>query len=168
MGTLASTLVNLFIIFPSPSFAEVALGVVRSSENSPDWVKITTRLWESGIAYKPINLEEIKSMADLAGVNVLFLPNIETLSPAQIKVLEAWANQGGRLIASGPVGRSSPALVRQSLRSLLGAYWAFPLTQPATPQPRTRCRDLACTTSNNWVPTRTKKGCSPRRCLNSG
>ncbi|WP_445304572.1 family 10 glycosylhydrolase [Microcoleus sp. S13C4] len=156
IGTLASTLLNLFILFPSPSFAEVVLGVVRSSENSPDWVKITTRLWESGIAYKPINLEEIKSTADLAGVNVLFLPNIETLSPAQIKVLEAWASQGGRLIASGPVGRSSPALVRQSLRSLLGAYWAFPLTQPATPQPRNRCRDLACTTSSSWMPPEQK------------
>jgi uncharacterized lipoprotein YddW (UPF0748 family) len=158
IGTLASTLVNLFIIFPSPSFAEVVLGVVRSSENSPDWVKITTRLWESGIAYKPINLEQINSTADLAGVNVLFLPNIETMSPAQIKVLEAWTSQGGRLIASGPVGRSSPALVRQSLRSLLGAYWAFPLTQPATPQPRTRCRDIACTTSSNWMPPEQKKG----------
>lgn len=156
IGTLASTLLNLFILFPSPSFAEVVLGVVRSSENSPDWVKITTRLWESGIAYKPINLEEIKSAADLTGVNVLFLPNIETLSPTQIKVLEAWASQGGRLIASGPVGRSSPALVRQSLRSLLGAYWAFPLTQPATPQPRSRCRDLACTTSSSWMPPEQK------------
>ncbi|WP_445243052.1 family 10 glycosylhydrolase [Microcoleus sp. Z1_C3] len=156
IGTLASTLLHLFILFPSPSFAEVVLGVVRSSENSPDWVKITTRLWESGIAYKPINLEEIKNLGDLTGVNVLFLPNIETLSPAQIKVLEAWASQGGRLIASGPVGRSSPALVRQSLRSLLGAYWAFPLTQPATPQPRSRCRDLACTTSSNWVPPEQK------------
>ncbi|MEG4285318.1 family 10 glycosylhydrolase [Microcoleus sp. A006_D1] len=152
IGTLASTLLNLFILFPSPSFAEVVLGVVRSSENSPDWVKITTRLWESGIAYKPINLEQIKTAADLAGVNVLFLPNIETLTAPQIRVLEAWASQGGRLIASGPVGRSSPALVRQSLRSLLGAYWAFPLTQRAAPQPRTRCRDLACTTSSNWVP----------------
>jgi uncharacterized lipoprotein YddW (UPF0748 family) len=156
IGTLASTLLNLFILFPSPSFAEVVLGVVRSSENSPDWVKITTRLWESGIAYKPINLEDIKNLADLAGVNVLFLPNIETLTPAQIKVLEAWASQGGRLIASGPVGRSSPALVRQSLRSLLGAYWAFPLTQPASPQPRSRCRDLACTTSSSWVPPEQK------------
>lgn len=158
IGTLASTLLNTFILFPSPSFAEVVLGVVRSSENSPDWVKITTRLWESGIAYKPINLEEIKSTADLAGVNVLFLPNIETLTPAQIKVLEAWASQGGRLIASGPVGRSSPALVRQSLRSLLGAYWAFPLTQPAVPQPRARCRDLACNTSSNWMPAQQQNG----------
>ena len=156
IGTLASTLLNLSIIFPSPSFAEVVLGVVRSSENSRDWVKITTRLWESGIAYKPINLEEIKSTADLAGVNVLFLPNIETLTPAQIKILEAWTKQGGRLIASGPVGRSSPALVRQSLRSLLGAYWAFPLTQRGAPQPRTRCRDLACTASSNWVPAEQK------------
>ncbi|TAG85852.1 MAG: hypothetical protein EAZ09_15555 [Oscillatoriales cyanobacterium] len=152
IGTLASSLLNLFILFPSPSFAQVVLGVIRSSENSPDWQKITTRLSESGIAYQPINLEQIKTVGDLAGVNVLFLPNIETLTPAQIKVLEAWASQGGRLIASGPVGRNSPALVRQSLRSLLGAYWAFPLTQPAAPQPRTRCRDIACTTSSNWVP----------------
>ncbi|MFM9263700.1 glycoside hydrolase family 10 protein [Tychonema sp. BBK16] len=156
IGTLASSLLNLFILFPSPSFAEVVLGVVRSSENSPDWQKITTRLSESGIAYKPINIEEIKTVGDLAGVNTLFLPNIENLSPAQIKVLEAWAKQGGRLIASGPVGRSSPALVRQSLRSLLGAYWAFPLTQSAAPQPRTRCRDLACTTSSNWIPAEQK------------
>lgn len=161
IGTFASSLLNLFILFPSPSFAQVLLGVVRSSENSPDWIKITTRLWESGIAYKPINLEEIKTVGDLTGVNVLFLANIETLTPAQIKVLEAWASQGGRLIASGPVGRSSPALVRQSLRSLLGAYWAFPLTQPAAPQPRTRCRDLACTTSSNWVPAEQKNSLVP-------
>ncbi len=161
IGTLASSLLNIFILFPSPSFAQVLLGVVRSSENSPDWIKITTRLWESGIAYKPINLEEIKTVGDLAGVNVLFLVNIETLTPAQIKVLETWASQGGRLIASGPVGRSSPALVRQSLRSLLGAYWAFPLTQPAAPQPRTRCRDLACTTSSNWIPAEQKNSLVP-------
>ncbi len=152
IATIASTLLHLFILFPGPSFAEVVLGVVRSSENSPDWVKITTRLWESGIAYQPINLEQIKSTADLAGVNVLFLPNIETLTPAQIKVLEAWISQGGRLIASGPVGRTSPALVRQGLRSLLGAYWAFPLTQRAIPQPRTRCRDIGCTAATNWMP----------------
>jgi uncharacterized lipoprotein YddW (UPF0748 family) len=156
IGTLTSTLLNLLILLPSPSFAEVVLGVVRSSENSPDWVKITTRLWESGIAYKPINLEQIKSTADLADVNVLFLPNIETLTPAQIQVLEAWAKQGGRLIASGPVGRSSSALVRQSLRSILGAYWAFPLTVRATPQPRNRCQNLTCTTSSNWVPAEQK------------
>ncbi len=156
IGTLASSLLNLFILLPSPSFAEVVLGVVRSSENSPDWQKITTRLWEIGIPYKPINIEEIKTVGDLAGVNTLFLPNIETLSAAQIKVLEAWVKQGGRLIASGAVGRSSTALVRQSLRSLLGAYWAFPLTQSAAPQPRTRCRDLACTTSNNWIPAEQK------------
>jgi uncharacterized lipoprotein YddW (UPF0748 family) len=156
VGTLASTLLHLFILFPAPSFAQVFLGVVRSSENSPDWVKITTRIWESGIAYQPIDLEQIKSTADLAGINVLFLPNIETLTPAQIQVLEAWAKQGGRLIASGPVGRSSPALVRQSLRTLLGGYWAFPLTQRAQPQPRTRCRDLACTAANNWMPPEQK------------
>ncbi|CBN54717.1 MULTISPECIES: family 10 glycosylhydrolase [Kamptonema] len=153
LGTLASSLINLLVLFPSPGLAESVLGVVRSSDNSADWIKITTRLWESGISrYKPINLEDIKSAADLAGVSVLFLPNIETLSAVQVKAIEEWMKQGGRLIATGPVGRSSPALVRQSLRSLLGAYWAFPLTQATTPEPRLRCRDIACKTSTNWVP----------------
>ncbi|HLO49700.1 MAG TPA: hypothetical protein VK211_14895, partial [Kamptonema sp.] len=152
VGTLASTLVNLLSIFPAPGLAESILGVVRSSDNSADWIKITTRLWESGIAYKPINLEDIKSAADLVGVSVIFLPNIETLSAVQVKALEDWVKQGGRLIAAGPVGRNSPALVRQSLRSLLGAYWAFPLTRSASLQPRLRCRDIACNVSSNWVP----------------
>ncbi|MDF0555194.1 family 10 glycosylhydrolase [Kamptonema sp. UHCC 0994] len=153
VGTLASSLVNLLVLLPSPGLTESVLGVVRSSDNSADWIKITTRLWESGIGrYKPINLEDIKSATDLAGVSVLFLPNIETLSAVQVKAIEEWMKQGGRLIATGPVGRSSPALVRQSLRSLLGAYWAFPLTQATTPEPRIRCRDIACKVSTNWVP----------------
>lgn len=154
VATIASTLVNSLIIFPSLGQKNTVLGVIRSQDNSADWIKITTRIWESGIgSYKPINLEDIKSANDLAGVSILFLPNIETLSAEQVKAIEEWAKQGGRLIAAGPVGRKSPALVRQSLRTLLGGYWAFPLTQLTTPQPRLRCRDIGCKVSTNWVPS---------------
>ncbi|OCR01322.1 hypothetical protein BCD67_12450 [Oscillatoriales cyanobacterium USR001] len=153
VAAIASTVVNFSVIFPSLGQIESKLGVIRSADNSADWIKITTRIWESGIGiYKPINLEDIKSAADLADVSVLFLPNIETLNAVQVKAIEEWVKKGGKLIAAGPVGRNSPALVRQSLRSLLGGYWAFPLTQSATPQPRLRCRDIACKVSTNWVP----------------
>ena len=154
VATIASTLVNSLIIFPSLGQKESVLGVIRSADNSAEWIKITTRIWESGIGtYKPINLEDIKSAQDLVGITILFLPNIETLSAEQVKAIEEWAKQGGRLIAAGPVGRKSPALVRQSLRTLLGGYWAFPLTQLTTPQPRLRCRDIGCKVSTNWVPS---------------
>jgi len=154
VATIASTLINSLIIFPSLGQKTTVLGVIRSQDNSADWIKITTRIWESGIGtYKPINLEDIKSANDLVGITILFLPNIETLSAEQVKAIEEWAKQGGRLIAAGPVGRKSPALVRQSLRTLLGGYWAFPLTQLTTPQPRLRCRDIGCKVSTNWVPS---------------
>lgn len=152
VGSLAGTILHLLTWFPLPALSETVLGVVRSPENSADWIQITTRLWESGVTYQPINLEQIRSATDLAGVRVLFLPNVETLSPTQVKALEDWARQGGRFIASGPVGRGSPALVRQSLRTLLGAYWAFPLNDRSTPQPRYRCRDIACKDSTEWAP----------------
>lgn len=149
-ATLAG-LIQFLLLFPLPSVANGALGVVRSAD-SAGWSQITARLQASGISYQPIDLQKIQSPADLAGIAILFLPNIETLTAEQVKVLQTWVQQGGRLIASGPVGRKSPALVRQSLRSLLGAYWAFPLTQPNTPQPRYRCKDIACNSSTNWVP----------------
>jgi uncharacterized lipoprotein YddW (UPF0748 family) len=158
VATIASTFVNSLIILPSLGQKTTVLGVIRSPDNSADWIKITTRIWESGIgSYKPINLEDIKSPTDLVGISVLFLPNIETLNAVQVKAIEEWVKQGGRLIAAGAVGRNSPALVRQSLRSLLGGYWAFPLTQSATPEPRLRCRDIACKNSTNWVPSNPTK-----------
>ncbi|HYX18097.1 MAG TPA: family 10 glycosylhydrolase, partial [Nostoc sp.] len=58
-----------------------------------------------------------------------FLPNVETLTPTQAIALEEWMSKGGRLIASGPVGSLSAPGVRQLLRSLLGGYWGFSLSE---------------------------------------
>ena len=150
--TLAATLIGLTVLLPTPAKANLLLGVVRSSSNSDRWNQITNRLQASAISYQAIALEEINSIEDLTGITILFLPEVETLSDKQLNVLQEWASQGGRLIASGPVGRKSSARVRQELRSLLGSYWAFELNQPTTPQGLNRCLDMSCTESTGWVP----------------
>lgn len=128
----------------------MGLGVVRSPDNAEEWGGIVQRLKSSGIAYEVIKLEQIQRASDLAGITILFLPNIETLTPTQVSVLEEWMSQGGRAIASGPLGSRSTASVRQTLRSLLGAYWAFPLPQPSVLQAQQICATpaQACAT---WV-----------------
>lgn len=150
--TLTAVLISLTVLLPTPAKANVLLGVVKSSSNSDRWNQITNRLQASAISYQAIALEEINSIEDLQGISVLFLPQVETLSDNQLKILQEWVSQGGRLIASGPVGRQSSARVRQQLRSLLGSYWAFELDQPTTPQGINRCLDVSCTQSTSWVP----------------
>lgn len=121
---------------------QVRLGVVRSRENATQWGGITTRLNASGIPYCVVDLESIRSEGDLAGPGVLFLPNVESLTQEQAIALEAWMSKGGRVIVSGPLGSLSPAGVRQMLRSVLGAYWAFPLSEATMVQPmRTRTQE---------------------------
>lgn len=132
---------NLLANFPAVAQG-IRLGVVRSSDNVTQWSGITTRLNESGLSYCVVDLEKIRTAADLNGPTVLFLPNVESLTQEQAIALEAWANKGGRIIVSGPVGNLSPPAVRQKLRSLFGAYWAFPLTEPEALQPmRTRTQE---------------------------
>lgn len=124
---------------PSPAIAATkaesqtaTFGVVRSSENQQAWEAIATRLQAAKLDYQIVDLQDLQEKQALANLKVLFLPNIATFTPAQIQALEAWINGGGRLIASGPVGDLSSLWVRSRLRSLLGAYWAFPLSGPAT------------------------------------
>ncbi|MGB3613853.1 MAG: family 10 glycosylhydrolase [Elainellaceae cyanobacterium] len=62
---------------------------------------------------------------------VLFLPYAESISPQQLATLRQFLEQGGRLVTGGRVGLASSDEIQQELRSLLGAYWAFPLLQPA-------------------------------------
>jgi len=57
----------------------------------------------AGVAYCVIDLPAVKSAADL-GDRVKVVPNVKTLTPAQAIALEEWMSQGGRVIASGPVG----------------------------------------------------------------
>jgi len=111
------------------------LGVVKSPENAMQWEGITTRLQAAGVAYCVVDLSQVDEVKDLTGTRVIFLPNIETLTPAQVTALQRWSRKGGRVIASGPVGSLSSPEVKSSLRSLLGAYWGFALTNPSTLEP---------------------------------
>jgi uncharacterized lipoprotein YddW (UPF0748 family) len=155
MGTLAS----LILVF-SPTVGNAnnyLLGVVRSPDNASEWNQITTRLQSSGIGYQAIDLKQINSAEDLAAFKVLFLPNVETIDSNQVDALDTWVKQGGRLIVSGYIGRSSAPQVRQNLRSLLGAYWAFPLTQPTSPEPYNRGKDFSGKNPNYWIPNQPVK-----------
>lgn len=152
-GTVASALLSLLVVSPAPSLAQGRLGILRSPDNEGQWSQIEGGLRSRGVTYQGIQLEQLKSVEDLAGVTVLFLPNLETLTAQQVAVLETWVKQGGQLIASGPIGRQSPANVRQSLRALLGAYWAFSLSQPTTLQVKNQCQRSNCPPAVNWVPS---------------
>ncbi|MGB3510241.1 MAG: family 10 glycosylhydrolase [Microcoleaceae cyanobacterium] len=155
---LTGTLLGLMVLLPTPGSANTLLGIVRSPENTDEWNQIITRIRATGVSYQPIDLTQINTVADLSGIKIIFLPNIEKLTPTQLQVLQEWTKQGGKLIASGQVGRKSQAGVRQQLRSLLGSYWAFPLNQPTTPEPRYRCLDIACKESTSWIPTENNQG----------
>ncbi|XWK89767.1 MAG: family 10 glycosylhydrolase [Phormidium sp.] len=123
-------------LFSSAALAEgVSLGVVRSGDNATQWMGITNRLNQSGVAYCVVDLQSVQQATDLRGTKVLFLPNVESLSPQQAIALTEWMKKGGRLIVSGPAGNLSAPEVRQMLRGVLGAYWAFPLSEPSTLKP---------------------------------
>lgn len=140
----------------STATARAILGVVRSKENAREWAGIEQRLKASGIAYRVIELEKVQEAADLEGTEVIFLPNIETLTANQVSALEGWISRGGRAIASGDFGGRSPAGVRQTLRSLLGAYWAFPLPQSSVVKAQQACQSENTATAVQvcapWVP----------------
>jgi uncharacterized lipoprotein YddW (UPF0748 family) len=128
-------LASFLVLLPAKGAEKPVLGVVKSEENAVQWTDITSRLQIAGVAYCVIELPTMKSAADLSDRSVVFLPNVETITPAQALALEEWMSRGGRVIASGPVGNMSQPGVRQLLSSLLGAYWGFPLDTPANLQP---------------------------------
>ncbi len=121
---------NSFSILPvTAATEEPVLSVVYGQENANQWRGITDRLQTIGVKYCVIPLADVRSGADWGDRRVLFLPNVETLTPTQAIALEEWMSKGGRLIASGPVGSLSAPGVRQLLRSLLGGYWGFSLSE---------------------------------------
>ncbi|MEH2046222.1 family 10 glycosylhydrolase [Nostoc sp.] len=120
---------NFLSILPvTAATEEPVLSVVYGQENANQWRGISDRLQTIGVKYCVISLNDVKSGADWGDRRVLFLPNVETLTPTQAIALEDWMSRGGRLIASGPVGSLSSPGVRQLLRSLLGGYWGFSLS----------------------------------------
>jgi uncharacterized lipoprotein YddW (UPF0748 family) len=122
----------------------IALGVVRSSSNSAHWETITTQLSAANLSYQPLEWRQIRQVSDLVNVRILFLPSVESISTRQVNILREWVDNGGHLIVSGPIGISSAANVQNELRSLLGAFWAFSLTQPTELQ-------LASISSSEWI-----------------
>jgi hypothetical protein len=132
------------LALPTEAAEKEILGVVKSEENAQNWQTITTRLQASGINYCTIDLASVRSLTDLGDRPVIFLPNIETISPAQAIAIEGWMSKGGRVITSGAVGNRSQPGVRQLMRSLLGAYWGFGFKAPSKLQPLK-------TNSQQWV-----------------
>lgn len=123
---------SLYVAQRAAPSRTVVLGVAQTPENASAWPTLDTRLDQLGIPYRPLDWNAIQQEEDLAGITVLFLPNVASISPRQLSVLQAWTNQGGHIIASGNLGGSSSTSVQSGLRSLMGAYWAFALPQPST------------------------------------
>ena len=117
--SLVGTLLSLIVLLPTPGRANVLLGIIRDPQNTDEWNQIARRIHALGIGYEPIDLRQIKTVNDLSGVKVIFLPNIQTLTQTQVQIIEEWVKQGGKLIASGQIGQKSQPGVRQKLRSLL-------------------------------------------------
>ena len=140
---------NLLNILPaSAATSEPILSIVHSEENANQWTGITNRLQAGGVKYCVIPLASVKDAADWGDRAVLFLPNVELLSPAQAIALEEWMSKGGRIIASGPVGSLSAPGVRQLLRTLLGGYWGFSLDSPQKLQPSPKAKFLEWANKN--------------------
>jgi uncharacterized lipoprotein YddW (UPF0748 family) len=121
---------SLFNILPATAATEPVISVVQSRENVNQWQGITDRLNSSGVNYCVIPLSQVKNTADWGSRTVLFLPNVEKLTPSQAITLEEWVTKGGQVIASGPVGSLSAPGVRRLIQNLLGGYWGFSLDAP--------------------------------------
>lgn len=145
IGIAIATTINTLLGLPRAFAQTVNLGVVKSPNNQADWSAITNRLQSTGVDYCVVDLSQVNQRSDLGNTQLLFLPNIERLEPEHLATLQEWMRQGGRVIVSGPAGILSQPEVRNRLRSLLGAYWGFGLTQPS------RLERLSIS-SPSWIP----------------
>ena len=118
------------IVPASAADNQPVLSIIQTPENTQQWQGISKRLQAAGVKYCVIPLNSIRRMADWGDRRVVFLPNVETLTPTQAIALEEWMGKGGRLIVSGPTASLSSPGVRQLMQSLLGGYWGFSLSSP--------------------------------------
>lgn len=133
---LGLTLTLSSLLSFSPALAEnKRLWVIRSGENQPYWNSIKNRISSLNINACYLDIADLKTSISIPRQSLLLLPNVENLNDDQLKVMESWLQQGGKIIATGPVGTDSSTTVRNQLQSLLGAYWGFPLSTPSTLQP---------------------------------
>lgn len=145
VGIAIATTINTLLGNPRALAQTVNLGVVKSPDNQADWSGITDRLQSTGVDYCVVELSQVAQRSHLGNIQLLFLPNIERLEAEHLATLQDWMRQGGRVIVSGPVGIVSQPEVRNRLRSLLGAYWGFGLSQPS----RLKRVSMA---SPRWIP----------------
>lgn len=131
VGTTITILIHSLLL-PAVSAKTATLGVVKSADNEGYWAEITTRLQSTGVDYCIIDFAQVRQASDLGTPQLLFLPNIEQLEVMQLRALQDWMRQGGRVIISGPAGTRSQPEIRTQLRSLLGAYWGFALKRPSS------------------------------------
>jgi len=122
------------VLLPIPVLA-TPVAVLKSQENANQWTDITERLQNVGVNYCILQSNQWQSDADLNKIKVLIIPNVETISGLQADVLSRWLNRGGKIIVTGPAGNLSEPAVRNQLRSLFGAYWAYPHSQAYTLRP---------------------------------
>ncbi|HCA95364.1 MAG TPA: hypothetical protein DEP38_12145, partial [Cyanobacteria bacterium UBA9226] len=128
-GAVIATLIDSLLLLSTTLAQTVQLGVVKSPDNQGYWAEITARLNLTGVDYCIVDWSQVKEASDLGNPQVIFLPNIEQIDPVQLIALQEWIRQGGRTIVSGGIGVLSQPTIRNRLRSLLGAYWGFSLTQ---------------------------------------
>jgi uncharacterized lipoprotein YddW (UPF0748 family) len=112
--------------------AEEVLGVVKSADNIRQWPEITNRLDRVGINYCVVDTNNWQQELDFGSISVLLLPSVENIDGSQAVAIEQWMNQGGKVVVTGPTGNLSSTGIRDKLRSLFGAYWAYPLATPTT------------------------------------
>ena len=116
----------------------ITFSVAFENDNETLHASISNRLNQINRPFHHLDWERVRQLDDLENIDVLFLPSIKTVTPRQLRVLDAWLEQGGQLIVSGHLGELSSSNVQAQLRSLLGVYWAFAL--PEASQLRVRDR----------------------------
>ncbi len=129
--TLISCLIPLTHRLPAHALGR-PVGVIKSQENTPQWRSITNRLQLSGVDYCIIDSKNWEEIDDIGQVQVLILPNVASITGAQAIALEQWMQRGGKVIVTGPTGSLAQPDVKRQLKSLFGAYWAFPNSTPST------------------------------------
>ncbi|MDX2097021.1 MAG: family 10 glycosylhydrolase [Leptolyngbyaceae cyanobacterium bins.59] len=115
---LLSTVLSLLLQFStgilSAQARAIVLGVVRNQYNAAQWEQLTTHLQTANVAYRTIDLTQVKTTRDLAGVTVLTLPSVENLTLDQIIVLRDWISQGGRVVTGQQWQTDLNALLTQT------------------------------------------------------
>ncbi|WP_049802661.1 glycoside hydrolase family 10 protein [Gloeothece verrucosa] len=132
LTALLSSLLPLILSILPATASPRQIGVVKSPENSQQWVEITNRLQALGLNYCILEQSQWQEASDLSNVNILLLPNVENINGSQAEALEQWMNVGGKVIVSGPTAISSQPEIKTQLRSLFGAYWGFINSRAAT------------------------------------